>query len=311
MKTSKLIPLLLLLMGFAACKAQNTTVTEQTGTVAVDPLKSVVIRGEKLHYVERGEGETLIFVHGGLSDYRSFLPRVELYSEDYHVVTYSRRYAWPNKQEFDETVDYSVRIHADDLYAFIQELDLGKVHLVGHSYGAFTALTMALDHPEVVKSLVLGEPGVASLAQNTEKGRTSYEAFLENELRPAKQAFLAGKDEEALEHFLKGVFGDDFQLAQMPPLVKQGWMDNLLEIRRASESDYSLTLDSLAIQTLDLPVLLLVGDRSPAFLRESSNELHRLLSRSEMVGIENSSHGLYFDNPEAVDRAVREFLERN
>ncbi len=151
MKTSKSILLLLLFMGFAACKVQNTTVKQQITSVAVDSLKSVDIRGEKLHYVERGEGETLIFVHGVLSDYRSFLPRVEPYSKDYHAVTYSRRYAWPNRQEFDESVDYTVRIHAADLYAFIQKLNLGKVHLVGHSYGAFTALKMALDHPEVVK----------------------------------------------------------------------------------------------------------------------------------------------------------------
>jgi pimeloyl-ACP methyl ester carboxylesterase len=311
MKISKLIPLLLLLVGFAACKTQNTTEKPQTETVAVDSLKSVDIRGEKLHYVARGEGETLIFVHGGISDYRSFFSRVEPYSEDYHVVTYSRRYAWPNAQEFDESVDYSVRIHADDLYALIQKLNLGKVHLVCHSYGAFTALTMALDHPEVVQSLVLGEPPVASLAQNTEKGRESWDAFLENDLRPAKQDFLADKDEEALKHFLKGVFGDDFSLAQVPPEVKQGWMDNLLEIWGLSMSEDFPPLDPLAIQTLDVPVLLIVGERSPTYLQEISNELHRLLPRSEMVRFENMNHGLYFEKPEAVDRAVREFLERN
>ncbi len=76
----------------------------------------------------------------------------------------------------------------------------------------------------------MGEPALSSLAENTEKGRVSWDVFLENDLRPAKQAFLADKDEEALEHFLKGVFGDDFQSAQVPPELKQGWMDNLLEI---------------------------------------------------------------------------------
>src|SRR5680860_295896 len=149
---------LLLVVGLAACKTQNSTIKDQTETFSVDRLKSVDIRGEKLHYVEKGKGEPLIFIHGAISDYRSFLPRVEPYSEGYHTVTYSRRYAWPNKQEFDETVDYSVRIHADDLYAMIKDFGLKKVNIVAHSYGAFTALTMALDHPEVVKSLVLGEP---------------------------------------------------------------------------------------------------------------------------------------------------------
>lgn len=309
MKISKLILLLLLLVDFTACKAQNDTL--KTETMAIDSLKSVDIRGEKLHYVERGEGETVIFVHGGISDYRSFLSWVEPYSEDYHAMTYSRRYAWPNAQEFDENADYSVRIHADDLYAMIQKLNLGKVHLVAHSYGAFTALMMTLDHPEVVQSLVLGEPPVAYLAQNTEKGRESWDAFLENDLRTAKQDFLAGKDEEALEHFLAGVFVDGFSLEQVPQQVKQSWMDNLLEIRGIAMSEDFPLLDSLEIQALDIPVLLIVGDRSHTYLHEISNELHRLLPRSEIVRFENMNHGLYLENPKAVDPVVREFLERN
>ena len=311
MKILKLIPLLLCLVGHLACKAQSTIVKPKNQTLTTDSLKSVDINGEKLHYVEQGEGETLIFVHGGINDYRFFLSWVEQYSEDYHAVTYSRRYAWPNAQEFDKSVDYSVRIHADDLYALIQKLNLGKVHLVGHSYGAFTALTMALDHPEVVQSLVLGEPPVAFLAQNTEKGRESWDAFLESDLRPAKQDFLADKDEEALENFLRGVMGDDFSLAQVPPEAKQGWMDNLLEIWGLSMSEDFPPLDPLAIQTLDVPVLLIVGDISPTYLHEISNELHRLLPRSEMVRFENMNHGLYAEQPEAVDRAMREFLGRN
>ncbi|HEX9830424.1 MAG TPA: alpha/beta hydrolase [Thermodesulfobacteriota bacterium] len=311
MKISKIIPLLLLLGGFVGCNTQITTVQAQTETVAFDRPQSVDVRGEKLHYIELGEGEPLIFIHGSIGDYRVWISRMEPYSEGYHVVAYSRRYAWPNKQEFDETVDYSVRIHADDLYELIKDLGLKKVNIVGHSYGAFTALTMALEHPEVVKSLVLGEPPASSLAKNTEKGRASWEAFLEDHIRPAKQDFQADKNEEALEHFLKGVLGDDFQLDQVPPEIKQGWMDNLLETWGYSMSVDFWGLDPEAIESLDIPVLLLVGNISPTWLIEISKELHRLLPQSEMVLFENMNHRLYFEQPEAVDQAVMEFLGRN
>lgn len=299
---------LLLVLGLGACKTQNPPIQNQTQTVSVDRQQSVDIHGETFHYIEERMGEPLIFIHGSIGDYRTWISRMEPYSKDYHVIAYSRRYAWPNKQEFDESADYSVRIHADDLYALIKQLDLGKVNIVAHSYGAFTALTMALDHPEIVKSLVLGEPPAASLAKNSEKGRASWNAFLEDDLRPAKQDFRADKDEEALEHFLKGVFGDEFQLNQVPPEAKQGWMDNLLEIRGFSISEDFPPLDPDAIQSLDLPVLLLVGDRSPTYLIEISNELHRLLPQSEMVRFENMNHGLYFEQPEAVDQAVMDFI---
>lgn len=311
MKISKLIPLFLLLVGFAACKTQNTTVKPQIETVALNQSQSVDINGEELHYIEQGDGEPLIFIHGTIGDYRAWISRMQPYSKDYRVVSYSRRYAWPNAQKFDSLVDYSVRIHADDLFALIQKLGFKKVHLVGHSYGAYTALTMALDHPELVQSLVLGEPPAASLAENSERGQESFDAFLENNLRPAARAFRADRNEAGLEHFIQGVMGDEFRLAQVPPEGKQGWMDNLLELWGAALNESFLPLNPSAIQSLDIPTLLLVGDRSPTWLAEISKELHRLLPRSEMIGIENSSHGLYFENPEAVDKVVLEFLERN
>jgi pimeloyl-ACP methyl ester carboxylesterase len=311
MKISKIIPLLLFLGGFVCCKTQNTTVQAQTETVAVDRPQSIDIQGEKLHYIELGEGEPLIFIHGAISDYRVWISRMKPYSNNYHVIAYSRRYAYPNEQVFDESADYSVRVHADDLYALIKEFDLKRVNIVAHSYGAFTALLMALDHPEVVNSMVLGEPPAASLAQSTKKGQESWAAFLEDDLRPAKQDFMAENNEAALEHFVQGVFGDDFRLSQVPPEVKEGWMDNLSELWGIAMNEDFPPLDEVAIKSLDVPVLLLVGDISPTNLIEISEELHRLLPQSEMVLFENMNHGLYFEQPEAVDQAVMEFLGRN
>lgn len=62
---------------------------------------------------------------------------------------------------------------------------------------------------------------------------------------------------------------------------------------------------------LDVPVLLLMGDQSPIWFGEISKELHRLLPQSELVMIENSSHGLYFEQPEAIDQAMREFISEH
>jgi pimeloyl-ACP methyl ester carboxylesterase len=309
---SKIFLLLsIIFFGFSNCKTQNPGVKPQTESVAVNQPKTINIRGDEIHYIEQGSGEPLIFIHGTIGDYRAWLSRMEPYSEDYHVVSYSRRYAWPNEQRFDSLVDYSVRIHADDLYALIQKLGFKKVRLVGHSYGAYTALTMALDHPEVVQSLVLGEPPAASLVENSERGRESRDAFLENNLRPAAHDFRAEKNDAGLEHFLQGVMGPDFRLTQVPPEAKQAWMDNLLELWGAALTESFLPLNPSDIEALDIPVLLLVGDRSPTWLVEVSKELNRLLPQSKMVTVDNSSHGLYFEQPEAVDQAVTVFLEQH
>ena len=89
---------------------------------------------------------------------RTWEAQIETFSKDYRVIALSRRYAYPNRQEENETNDYSVTQHSQDLTQFLKTINVGPVHLVGHSYGAFTALMVTLENPELVKSLILGEP---------------------------------------------------------------------------------------------------------------------------------------------------------
>ncbi len=119
-----------------------------------DRPTKVRVGGVELHYVERGRGESLILLHGGQGDYRSWGPQVEEFSRSYRVISYSRRYNYPNDNPL--TASYrSAYTDADDLAAFIRHLKFGRVHLVGTSAGALAALALAIRHPEMVRSSVL------------------------------------------------------------------------------------------------------------------------------------------------------------
>lgn len=120
--------------------------------------KRLLVNGVELHYVERGQGEPLILLHGGQGDYRAWQPQMQALSPRYRVISYSRRYHYPNENPL--TREYSALIDAADLAGLIAELKLGPVHLVGTSYGAFTALALAVERPELVRSLVLAEPPI-------------------------------------------------------------------------------------------------------------------------------------------------------
>src|SRR4029079_2740556 len=54
------------------------------------------VNGVELHYIEDGHGETLILLHGGQGDYRSWAPQMDVFSRHYRVISYSRRYHYPN-----------------------------------------------------------------------------------------------------------------------------------------------------------------------------------------------------------------------
>ncbi|HVG00616.1 MAG TPA: alpha/beta hydrolase, partial [Chloroflexia bacterium] len=96
-------------------------------------VRTIEVNGTGLHYLERGEGPPVVFVHGGLGDFRTWLPQVETFSAHYHAISYSRRAHYPNAWPPDYTLS-PMMLHVEDLAAFIQSLELGRTHIVGNSY---------------------------------------------------------------------------------------------------------------------------------------------------------------------------------
>src|SRR5450432_4372924 len=84
------------------------------GAIAQTSVKKIRANGAELHHVEKGEGVAVIFVHGGLDDYRVWQGQMDGFSQHYHVVTYSRRYNYPNARAQPRS-DYSAVVDADDL----------------------------------------------------------------------------------------------------------------------------------------------------------------------------------------------------
>jgi non-heme chloroperoxidase len=128
-------------------------------------LKNIGINGRQLHYVEQGEGgqPPVIFIHGGLDDYRCWQYQVDSFSKKYHSISYSRRFAYPNKWIGNLAQDNTIEDNAKDLVELIRKLDLAPAHLVGASYGAFIALYCVSKNPELAKTMVLNEHPILSI----------------------------------------------------------------------------------------------------------------------------------------------------
>jgi len=88
----------------------------------------------ELHYLELGQGPPVILLHGGQADYRAWPSLIEALAPRYRVISYSRRYHWPNANPLTVT-NHSALVDADDLAGLIAALRLGAVHLVGTSSG--------------------------------------------------------------------------------------------------------------------------------------------------------------------------------
>lgn len=105
-------------------------------------------------YQETGSGIPLVLVHGSLTDYRTWNAQVPDFSNTYCTISVSLRHYYPEKWNGIGD-DFSIIQHASDVAALIKNLNLGKVHLLGHSRGGAVVLNVARLYPEVIRTLIL------------------------------------------------------------------------------------------------------------------------------------------------------------
>lgn len=276
--------------------------------------QTIQVNNATLTYIEQGNGEPVVLVHGSLGDYRSWATQVKPFSEQYNVIAYSRRYHYPNPWPGD-SAGFSVAVHANDLAAFIRALDLEPVHLVGHSFGAFTSLLVARDHPQLVRSLTLGEPPVMPLVAGSSPGDSLLREFRENSIIPAHQAFEKGNTLEGIRRFINGVLGkEEFQ--NLPPETHAQMMDNAREMKGEMQTfavDQNLfpPFSCQDGKQVKVPTLLVDGELSPPLMGVISDTLERCLPNTERVTIPSASHGLQFANPTAFNKMVLAFIAKN
>lgn len=113
----------------------------------------------RTHYLEAGSREhpTLLLVHGNVSSSTFWLPLMQALAGEYHVLAPDLRgYGHSETKPVDAT--RGVRDWSDDVHAFLQAVGVDSAHVMGWSLGGGVVMQLLLDHPEVVRTLVLQAP---------------------------------------------------------------------------------------------------------------------------------------------------------
>lgn len=282
-------------------------------------VQAININGTQLHYVELGRQnkQSLIFVHGSLSDYRWWQFQVEPFAQRYRVIAYSRRGAFPNELQKDfhytEGND-AVKQGASDLTELIRKLDLAPVHMVGISDGAFAALYLACQNPDQFRTLVFAEPAALPVlaASNRQDDVKLIQNLWEGAFKPAKEAFDQGQFEEGVRIIGDAVMAKGF-FDQLPPQVRQSVLQNVGEFHKQLEAEMPKEFRLQQLENISSkPVLFVNGGQSPKFLIRIIEILASKLPKSVRFVIPGVTHELGLSSkPDVFNSYVLAFLAKN
>lgn len=271
-------------------------------------IKKARIAGTELSYIDSGRGIPLVLIHGSGSDYRIWMSQIRPFAAKYRVIAYSRRYHTPNPWRGDGS-DYSAALHAEDLVALLQSLNLGRAHLVGHSAGGTIALLVARDHPELVRSVTVMEPGLPSLLSGEEV--ESYRASLQKMFAAVRTAYTAGDEEGAVRMFADWVLRPR-TWQQVSPPMKAMFRENAKSVMAQMTSTAPpLNFTCEGARKISAPLLLLEGESTHHDMVAPSRALRACLSAAEAAAIPRATHNMQLDNPHAFNRAVLDFLAKH
>ena len=267
-------------------------------------LKTVEVNGYPMAYQDTGSGTPLILIHGSLVDYRTWRKQIPVFSKSYRTIAVCLRHHYPEKWD-GVCNDFSVDQHASDVAALIKKLNLGKVHLIGHSRGGPVAFTVAKMHPELIRTIILEDGNIDSMLPDTPEKQKRAAAW-KKRAEIACANLKAGNPEKAAQEWM-----DDYAKPgtweKFPPMVKTIIIDNVWSTTDNGDRG-NLTCDD--ILKFSFPILLLTGEKSPKHYGEIYEALRECRpDLPEPTVVPNGTHAMHSVNPEFYNSTVLEFLK--
>jgi pimeloyl-ACP methyl ester carboxylesterase len=261
------------------------------------------VSGVDLEYWVRGEGEPVVFLHGGiLTDW--FGPLADELSKagSYRLISYHRP-GYGSSTLPSQPITMAGQ--AECCLALIRHLGLVKAHLVGHSIGACIALQAALQEPESVASVALLEPPVMTATPDPSPALTVLRATAAK----WKQGDVAG----AMDAFMQGIVDPDYERVLDATLGI--WRENALK-----GTDAFFQTDQPAVQAwrfekaeaarVQQPAILFLGENSTR-VNPIREPVHRTLlawlPNAEGHTLEGASHLLPLQVPAQISGALAAF----
>jgi 3-oxoadipate enol-lactonase len=256
------------------------------------------INGVKIAYTDQGTGSPIVFLHGFPTCRSVWNPQVEFLSLHFRVITVDLR---GNGESDAPLWRYTMETFSDDLCGLLDHLSIQRAVFAGLSMGGYVLFSFYRKYPQRVRGLILADTRAESDTPKVREGRfqMAQTAYREG-LGPVADAMLpkllssktlqnrpervADVRELILRNSAVGIAGDLMAMAERPD-------------------------SSPILSEFKCPVLVVVGSDDAATPPDEVRRMAGRIPYGKLEIIPDAGHLSNFENPEAFNRAVLNFME--
>ncbi|MCD2173594.1 alpha/beta fold hydrolase [Rhizobium sp. C4] len=249
--------------------------------------------GQTLRYVDNGAGgPVIVFLHGYTDSWRSFEPLFSLLPAAFRLIAPDQR----GHGTSGRAARYSIADFTSDGIAFIEQLAVGPVHLIGHSLGSIVAQRVAEKRPDLLASLTLIGPTRTARAH---PGLLEFREELKQLADPVPADFI--------EQFQSSTTHTPLSDTQLAVLVGESAKLDLETWRGALDGLIEEPSDFPALPA-DVAVLSLWGEEDAIFDREAQLALSQAAPRHTEITYPDVGHAPHWEIPSRVAEDIRDFV---
>ncbi|WP_166422373.1 alpha/beta hydrolase [Paraglaciecola sp. 20A4] len=306
---------------FGCSKQQNVDKLTQPKSHLGFASQTISINELTIHYVEKGSGELILFLHGFPYFGESWFKLLDVFGEQYHAVAPDNRgYGYSEKPE--EVDAYHIEKLVSDVEQLIHKLSpYNKVILVGHDWGGGVAWALGQTHPELISKLIVinGIPPNAFLnvldQSALQRERSQYierlDGWMAKLMFAVRGADLIWKGAARLHE--NGHVDDRFKQAFLTAWEQPGaaqaainWYSaNIPAFDQIQEADYWPSETA----RISVPSLLIRSKEDPAFTEDAFDAVGHYVDNLTIKVIDTDSHVPFIDHSEEVIKYMQEFIQ--
>ena len=269
--------------------------------------QTIQIKGHTIFYITKGEGKTLLLIHGYGAGLWVWEKQIEILSQTHRVYALDIiGHGFSDRPK----IAYTPETYIHFLKDFMDGVGIERATLIGNSMGGGIAWAMAIFFPERVDRLILINsvpPDVLDQVRND-----SFRKLVAIKNIPLLPYLLiAGRNKNSVKRILQECVSD-IELVTPEVLNRQHQLSMIKGSTWVLYSTFKNGETALKFKDhlshIHHPTLLLWGDRDFIFPTSVGESLHKMISNSKIELIEGSGHIPMWETPEVVNQAILSFL---